>query len=273
MSFAAMTLLTAWATSIPQLLGCRFISGIGLGCIMPNATALIGEYSPRRRRVTLMMSITVGFTAGAALWGFASAWLIPAWGWRSVFSVGGAIPLAIAVAMYAWLPESLQFLVVRGGKRDQIVKWLQRIDPTVPTAATTQYVVQEQKQQGVPTRATRSSPAHWHRVDCTVEPHQRTRRDRGRRRGLRCARRRGSPELTLLREAHGDHLAGHVSIWPAMSRFGVEPRVQAGQLRRIDRRKRRRARNRDQLLPAHFFAARLDASRIVALAGPTRRLS
>ena len=150
MFFAVMTLLTARATSIPELLICRFISGIGLGCIMPNATALVGEYSPHRQRVTLMMSIAVGFTAGAAFGGFLSTWLIPAFGWRSVFYVGGAIPLGIAVAMYAWLPESLQFMVLRGGRRDQTVRWLHRIDPTVPILPTTEFVVQEEKPQGVP---------------------------------------------------------------------------------------------------------------------------
>ena len=41
-----------------------------MGCIIPNATALVGEFSPKRSRVTLMMCITVGFTVGAALGGF-----------------------------------------------------------------------------------------------------------------------------------------------------------------------------------------------------------
>src|SRR5437868_6372731 len=54
--FSVMTLLTSLSTSVQQLVVLRFISGIGLGTIMPNATALIGEYSPRRKRVTLMMT-------------------------------------------------------------------------------------------------------------------------------------------------------------------------------------------------------------------------
>jgi AAHS family 4-hydroxybenzoate transporter-like MFS transporter len=79
--FSAMTLVTARTGGLSQLIWLRFIAGLGLGCIMPNATALIGEFSPRSRRVTLMMCITVGFTAGGAIGGFVAAWLIPSFRW------------------------------------------------------------------------------------------------------------------------------------------------------------------------------------------------
>ena len=64
--FSVMTIATAFAQNIDQLLWLRLIAGIGLGCIIPNATALVGEFSPKRTRVTLMMCITMGFTVGAA---------------------------------------------------------------------------------------------------------------------------------------------------------------------------------------------------------------
>jgi AAHS family 4-hydroxybenzoate transporter-like MFS transporter len=146
--FAVMTIVTARASSVQELLWLRFITGIGLGSIIPNATALIGEYSPKRKRVTLMMTITVGFTAGAALGGFVSAGLIPAFGWRSVFYFGGAIPLVIAVAMFFWLPESLQFLALRG-RRDQLMEWLRRLDSRV-ASSTAEYGVVEENRAGVP---------------------------------------------------------------------------------------------------------------------------
>jgi AAHS family 4-hydroxybenzoate transporter-like MFS transporter len=146
--FAIMTLLTAQARTVEELLLFRFIAGIGLGSIIPNATALVGEYSPTRRRVTLMMSITVGFTAGAAIGGFVAAWLIPAFGWRSVFYFGGTVPLFIAVAMLLWLPESLQFMVVRRRDPSAIRRWLLRIAPTTP--ADTELVAKEENRSGVP---------------------------------------------------------------------------------------------------------------------------
>jgi AAHS family 4-hydroxybenzoate transporter-like MFS transporter len=149
--FSVLTLATGLVSSVQQMIVVRFVAGLGLGCIIPNATALIGEYSPRRLRVTLMATISVGFTAGAAFGGFVSALLIPAFGWRSVFYFGGAIPLVIAVLMVRSLPESLQFMALQGRKnRDRLAGWLTRIDPTVPVTPTTEYVIHEENRGGVP---------------------------------------------------------------------------------------------------------------------------
>jgi AAHS family 4-hydroxybenzoate transporter-like MFS transporter len=121
-----------------------------MGCIIPNATALVGEFSPATRRVTLMMTITVGFTAGAALGGFVAAALIDTFGWQSVFIVGGAIPLAIAVAMMTSLPESLQFLAVRRTNPAALRKWLGQLDPTLTVDDATEFVAKEPSKGGVP---------------------------------------------------------------------------------------------------------------------------
>jgi AAHS family 4-hydroxybenzoate transporter-like MFS transporter len=148
--FSVLTLATAQVTTVMELTVVRFIAGIGLGSIIPNATALIGEYSPKRLRVAFMACISVGFTAGGAVAGFVSAWLIPAFGWRSVFYFGGITPLVIAVLMLLWLPESLQFLVVRRRNLDRVGRWLKRIDPRVPVGPSTEYVVDEESGGGVP---------------------------------------------------------------------------------------------------------------------------
>jgi MFS transporter, AAHS family, 4-hydroxybenzoate transporter len=148
--YAVMALATATAQNVDQLLWLRFIAGIGMGCIIPNSTALIGEFSPTARRVTLMMCITVGFTAGAAVGGFVASWMIPAFGWRSVFVVGGAVPLVVAVAMFLSLPESLQFLAVRGHNRATLVRWLKELKPELRIDESTQFVTTEQGREGVP---------------------------------------------------------------------------------------------------------------------------
>src|SRR5579862_2078686 len=75
--FSALTILTGHTSSVRELLIVRFIAGLGMGCIMPNAIALVGEYSPRKTRITMMTVVSVGFTGGAAFGGFVSAWLIP----------------------------------------------------------------------------------------------------------------------------------------------------------------------------------------------------
>ncbi|HEY6506865.1 MAG TPA: aromatic acid/H+ symport family MFS transporter [Vicinamibacterales bacterium] len=105
--FAVMALVTAQAQSLQQLLVIRFIAGIGMGAIMPNVMAMVGELSPPNIRVTVMMVVGTAFTAGAALGGAVSGWLIPLYGWRAVFYVGGALPLLLVGLMVKYLPESM----------------------------------------------------------------------------------------------------------------------------------------------------------------------
>jgi AAHS family 4-hydroxybenzoate transporter-like MFS transporter len=148
--FAVMTLAAAYAQNLDQLFWLRLIAGIGMGCIIPNSTALIGEFSPAARRVTLMMTITVGFTAGAALGGFVARIMIPAFGWRSVFLFGGIVPLVVSFAMLAGLPESLQFLAVRQRRRDLLARWLTKLDPTIRVSESTEFVAREENRGGSP---------------------------------------------------------------------------------------------------------------------------
>jgi AAHS family 4-hydroxybenzoate transporter-like MFS transporter len=112
--FSALTFLTARVDTVSQLLAVRFLAGLGLGAIMPNAMALVGEFSPARSRVTAMMVVSNGFTAGAAFGGPIAAWIIPRYGWRGVFYFGSVTPLIVAVLMIFLLPESRQFLALRG---------------------------------------------------------------------------------------------------------------------------------------------------------------
>src|ERR1700733_10374263 len=147
--FSVLTFLTSQAANVQQMLPIRFIAGMALGAIMPNAVALVGEYSPRKLRVTIMMIVGNGFTAGAAFGGFIAAWLISPFWWRSVFYFGAAAPLVISIVMIFLLPESLQFLVLHRKHLEQAARWLKRIDPTASGDAN-QYFVEETKRKGVP---------------------------------------------------------------------------------------------------------------------------
>ncbi|NMM37270.1 MAG: MFS transporter [Glaciimonas sp.] len=148
--FAICMLATPLTSSIEQLQLIRFITGLGLGAVMPNAMALAGEYSPLRKKVTLMMLVSCGFTIGAVIGGLLSAALIPNFGWQSVFYVGGVIPLIIGIFMFFFLPESMQFLVLRRKNLDKVAQWLKHIDPTVTIERNTHYVVHEKAHKGAP---------------------------------------------------------------------------------------------------------------------------
>jgi AAHS family 4-hydroxybenzoate transporter-like MFS transporter len=149
-AFGVFTLLTGRAETVGELITYRVLAGLGLGAILPNATALIGEFTPRAHRVKTMMIVTNGFTIGAMIGGFLSAWLIPSYGWRSVFYVGGIVPLVIVVPMAVFLPESLQWLAVRGRDSRPIAKWLRRMNPSAQVDEATRYLVKEERREGLP---------------------------------------------------------------------------------------------------------------------------
>ncbi|HVZ21698.1 MAG TPA: aromatic acid/H+ symport family MFS transporter, partial [Vicinamibacterales bacterium] len=111
--FGLASLATSTADSIGALSAWRIVTGIGLGGALPNAIALTAEYMPDRLRSTAVTGMMCGFSFGAAIGGVIAAALIPSFGWRSVFVVGGAFPLVIAAVAAVWLPESRSFAAAR----------------------------------------------------------------------------------------------------------------------------------------------------------------
>ncbi len=146
--YGLFTYLTAFASTVPQLILIRFLAGIGLGGIMPNAMALAGEYAPAKSRVIAMMIVSSGFNAGAVVGGLTAGWLIPLYGWRSVFTSGAAAAVIVVALMLAFLPESLPFLLLKGRSRKTIERWVRRLDPRQREGAN--WFVEEHGEKGVP---------------------------------------------------------------------------------------------------------------------------
>jgi AAHS family 4-hydroxybenzoate transporter-like MFS transporter len=142
-AFAVPTLAIATVDGVVMLGAFRFLAGLGLGGAMPNAAALASEYVPRKQRpfaVTLtIVCIPLGGTVAALLAGQ----VLPRYGWRALFIVGGLLPLAVAVALFKLLPESPQFLAIRRERWPELVALLRRFGQdvsadsafVVPTAA------------------------------------------------------------------------------------------------------------------------------------------
>lgn len=127
--FGAACLASAYAGSLESLTVLRFITGIGLGAAMPNAVTMMSEYSPERLRSTITNLMFCGFPLGAAFGGLLAAWLIPAFGWRSVLVVGGVAPLVLCLFILLLLPESVRHLASRAGSELQVRAILRRIAP------------------------------------------------------------------------------------------------------------------------------------------------
>jgi AAHS family 4-hydroxybenzoate transporter-like MFS transporter len=142
--FGAASLLAATATSVAMLAVWRFITGIGLGGALTAATALIAEFSPRKLRSQAIGAVQIGVPIGGMLGAMLAAELIPAYGWRSVFVVGGVLPLVAAAVMYFVLPESPRFLATRPDARESLARLLARIDPGGRYSASDVFVLGEE---------------------------------------------------------------------------------------------------------------------------------
>lgn len=119
----------AFASSMNMLIVMRFLTGIGLGAAIPNTATLMAEFVPSRIRGFTVNAMLAGFAAGNVAGGVIAGWLIPAFGWRSVLLVGGAAPLVSACLLFAFLPESVKFMVSNGRPAERIARALQRLSP------------------------------------------------------------------------------------------------------------------------------------------------
>ena len=104
--FGLFSLGTAFARGYEPLLAVRFLTGLGLGGAMPMLIAMASELASETRRTVVVSSITAGMPLGGALVGLLARTDLAAADWRVIFIVGGAAPLLLVVALWAWLPET-----------------------------------------------------------------------------------------------------------------------------------------------------------------------
>ncbi len=139
--FSSASLLSATANDLTTLAIYRFITGLGLGGALPNATALMAEFTPIRWRNLAVSFAIVGVPIGGMLGAKAAAWLIPTLGWRAIFVIGAVIPALLVAAMWAWLPESPRFLAGRTGRAGELARLLNRVLGTQRYAPGDRFVV------------------------------------------------------------------------------------------------------------------------------------
>ena len=103
-------LLTAMVNSFAMLIALRFVSGLGAGAMLASVATLAAEYSPERYRALSVTAVTSGYPLGAMMTGLVASSVIPEFGWRGMFILGGSITVALAIVAFALIPESLHFL-------------------------------------------------------------------------------------------------------------------------------------------------------------------
>lgn len=137
--FSLAALCNGFADQPTSFAICRFLTGVGLGGVVPNLVTLLKEMSPagcRNRLINIMLSF---FAVGGLLSGVASVYLIPDFGWQAPFFVAGLSLLSWPV-LYKTLPESVEFLI-HNDRQQQARSVLLRIAPDNPEIKTALFAV------------------------------------------------------------------------------------------------------------------------------------
>jgi AAHS family 4-hydroxybenzoate transporter-like MFS transporter len=134
-AFSVFSALSALASNVTELIVLRCLTGIGLGSVIPCAVALTSEYSPKRFRASFVLAIYCGFSLGFVVAGALAAWLLPIFGWRSLFWVGAGAPIMLAFLLWYDLPESAEFLLRQGSNSDSTHRLMSSMSPAYETAA------------------------------------------------------------------------------------------------------------------------------------------
>lgn len=103
-------LATAFAQSLTQLVILRLVAGLGIGSMLASLTSMVSEYAPDRHRNLCITTLHAGYPIGAIITGYMAAWMLPEYGWRTLFITAGVVSLVAVPLVYLLLPESLEFL-------------------------------------------------------------------------------------------------------------------------------------------------------------------
>jgi MFS transporter, putative metabolite:H+ symporter len=142
--FGVMSIFCALAWNPESLMVFRFIQGIGLGGEVPIAAAYISEIARAQSRGRFFALYELVFPLGLLSTALLGYWLVPRFGWQTMFWIGAA-PAALIFFLRRMLPESPRWLASKGRLReaDEIVSAVERrimVDRELPPLPAVQAV-------------------------------------------------------------------------------------------------------------------------------------
>jgi len=109
----------------------RFVAALGIGGAIPTSTTLAAEFTPLRKRTFVVTATIVCVPLGGMVAGFFARGILPAYGWRALFFIGGAIPILFSLLILIALPESPRFLVRHPGRWRELSRLLEHMSRLV----------------------------------------------------------------------------------------------------------------------------------------------
>ncbi|WP_428910865.1 MFS transporter [Niallia sp. Krafla_26] len=150
-SIFSLFMLFSGLAPTPELFGVfRFITGLGLGGMMPNVIGLISEYSPKGLRSRMIATIMAGYSIGGVVAALLSMVLISKFGWESVFFFG-ALPILFIPFLMKSLPESIGTLVAKNDHKG-IQNILVKLNPNYKPKMNETFVLNKSKETSSPVK-------------------------------------------------------------------------------------------------------------------------
>ena len=144
--FGVFTFAAAYAANLDQLFWLRLLAGLGIGGVIPNIVAINTESAPRKYKATLAL-LAVGFVPiGGAIPGVVAATLVPAHGWQILFTIGGIVPIVLAVLGLFTLPESIKFMALHESQRAKMEKTIASLDPSFKVPPNATFIIEDEQQ-------------------------------------------------------------------------------------------------------------------------------
>ncbi|KKI93430.1 major facilitator transporter [Bacillus sp. SA1-12] len=125
--FSLFTFLCGFAETPTLFSTFRFLAGLGLGGIMPNIIALLTDYAPKSMKSMIVSIVLCGYSIGGILAPLLGIYLMPAFGWESIFWIAG-LPLLFLPLTYKQLPETASHLI-RTGRKEELISILSKVSP------------------------------------------------------------------------------------------------------------------------------------------------
>ena len=146
--FGTATCAIGLAPDVTTIAILRLIAGFGIGGALPSSTTMTAEFTPARRRTLAVTATIVCVPLGGMLAGLFSSVVLPLYGWRGLFFIGGALPLGLVLLLFFTLPESPRYLARRQHRWPELSHLLGRMSrPTAAGAAFTDLGEQKKEQR------------------------------------------------------------------------------------------------------------------------------
>lgn len=133
--FGSATCLIGFSPDVETLAVLRFIAGLGIGGALPSASTMTAEFTPVSRRTLAVTATIVCYPLGGMLAGLFASAILPIFGWRGLFWIGGALPVAYSVLLFLTLPESPRYLARKEPRWPELRRLLARMSRPTPAEA------------------------------------------------------------------------------------------------------------------------------------------